>query len=360
MAPLQTYVTPRAILTGSAAKEAIESGWAWPLLGNMAYAAMDVSMREEGTYKRLGAIIRAAYEKDARHMPAQMRAAIEAQMAALAAPRAAFAGIDLKRPVIIGVLNVTPDSFSDGGRYTNADEAVAHAARMIEAGADLIDVGGESTRPGAKPVDEQEELARVSPVVGALRSRSIPVSVDTRRALVMRDALAAGAAVVNDITALTFDPRALDTVAQSQASVILMHMQGTPQTMQDKPTYVWAPGEVYDFLAARVTACVGAGIPKARLAVDPGIGFGKDDQHNAQLMDHLGMFHGLGCAVALGASRKGFIGRMSKGEGAGERLPGSLAAALDGVSKGAQILRVHDVAETRQALAVAGRLAAGT
>lgn len=358
-AHLRIYVTPRAILTGAAAKEAVESGWAWPLLGTMAYAAIDVSMREGGPTKRLGAIIRAAYEKDARHMPSAMRAAIEAQMAALAAPRATFAGFDLARTVIMGVLNVTPDSFSDGGRYTTAEGAVAHAAAMADAGADLIDVGGESTRPGAAPLGEQEELARVAAVVRALRARNIAVSIDTRQSAVMRDAISAGAAIVNDITALTGDPRALETVAQSQAAVVLMHMQGTPATMQDSPHYEWAPADVYDFLADRVAGCVAAGIPKARIAVDPGIGFGKTDKHNAQLLDHLGMFHGLGCTVALGASRKGFIGRVSKGEGADGRLPGSLAIALDAASKGAQILRVHDVAETRQALAVAGRLTAG-
>lgn len=358
-AKLRTYVTPRAILTGSAAREAVEAGWAWPLLGSMAFSAMDVSSREDGVTKRLGAIIRAAYERDARNMPSPLRAAMEAELKALAAPCPSFAGLEFKRTIILGVLNVTPDSFSDGGRYTNADEAVTHAVKMAEAGAELIDIGGESTRPGAQPVAEGEERARVMPVVQALRARSIAVSIDTRHAAVMREAITAGAAVVNDISALTGDPRALDTVAQSQAGVILMHMQGTPQTMQDNPSYDWAPGDVYDFLAGRVAACVAAGIPKTRIAVDPGVGFGKTDQHNAQIIDHLGMYHALGCAVAFGASRKGFIGRMSKGEGAGERLPGSLAAALHAAGQGVQILRVHDVAETRQALAVAGRLAAG-
>lgn len=358
-AKLRTYVTPRAVLTGNAAREAIEAGWAWPLLGHMAFGAMDVSLREDGATKRLGAIVRTAYDKDARNIPTQIRAGIEAQLATLGAPRTTFAAFDLRHPVLLGVLNVTPDSFSDGGLYTDADEAIAHATAMAAAGADLIDVGGESTRPGAHPISEHEELERVSGVVRALRTRKIAVSIDTRHVAVMRDAIAGGASVVNDITALSADPLAVETVAQSQAGVILMHMQGSPQTMQHNPQYEWAPGDVYDFLAARVAACVAAGIPKTRIAVDPGIGFGKTDQHNAQLMDHLGMLHGLGCAVAVGASRKGFIGRMSRGEGAAERLPGSLAAALHAVSQGIQVLRVHDVAETRQALAVAGRFMAG-
>ena len=359
VARLQTYLTPRAILTGLAAAEAMASGWAWPLLGDKAYAAMDFSVRENGSLKRLGAIVRTAYDKDARNIARELRQSIEGQMAALAASRAAFAGFDLAKPVIMGVLNVTPDSFSDGGRYSNAADAVAHAATLMAEGADLIDVGGESTRPGAAPVDPAEELTRVAPVVRAIRARDIPVSIDTRRAAVMADAIAAGAIVVNDVSALAGDPKALETVASSKAAVVLMHMRGDPRTMQDQPTYDWAPGDIFDELSGRVAACVKAGIAKSRLAVDPGIGFGKSDQHNAQLMDHLAMFHALGCALAVGASRKGFIGRMSQGEGAGDRLPGSLTAALRAVSQGAQILRVHDVAATRQALAVAARLDAG-
>ena len=354
---LFTYITPRAILTGAAATEAITANWAWPLLGGtMAYGAMDVRTQESGVFTRLGAIVRAAYERDARAIPAPIRASIAAQMTALAAGRATFAGLDLAQPVLMGVLNLTPDSFSDGGRYTDGETAIAHGVALAEEGAAIIDVGGESTRPGAAPVSEAEEIARVVPVVAGLSSRGIKVSIDTRNAVVMREALAAGAAIVNDITALTGDACALETVAQAGSPVILMHMQGEPATMQDNPTYVWAPGEIYDYLAARILACVAAGIAKDRIAVDPGIGFGKSDTHNAEVMDHLAMFHSLGCPLALGASRKGFIGRMSRGEKAADRLPGSLAAALHAVGQGAQIIRVHDVAATRQALSIANRL----
>ncbi len=356
----KAYVTPRALLTGAAAAEAVAAHWAWPLLGGrMAYAAMDVSMRDAAQVVRLGSIVRAAYEKDASAIAPAVRAAIESRMAALATPRTDFAGFQLAEPVLMGVLNVTPDSFSDGGRYAGADAAIAHAIKLAESGAALVDVGGESTRPGAMPVTAAEEIARVLPVVRALAARGVPLSIDTRHAAVMAEAIAAGACVVNDVSALAGDPQSLATVARSSASAILMHMQGEPATMQDNPTYVWAPGDIFDFLEQRIAACVGAGIGAARIAVDIGIGFGKSDVHNAQIMDHLAMFHGLGYPLVVGASRKGFIGRMSRGEAAEERLPGSLAAALHAVGQGVQILRVHDVAETRQALAVAIRLAAG-
>ena len=356
----RAYVTPRALLTGAAAAEALAARWAWPLIGGrMAYGAMDVGMRENGAVIRLGTIVRATYEKDASAIPSALRASIESQMARLASPRSTFAGLDLAEPILMGVLNVTPDSFSDGGRHETEESAIAHAVGMAEAGAGIIDVGGESTRPGAKPVAEAEEIARVAPVIRGLAARHIPVSIDSRHGVVIAESLAAGAAVVNDVTALSGDPMSLKTVTRAGADVVLMHMQGEPGTMQDNPYYVWAPGDIYDYLEQRIAVCVAAGLAKARIAVDPGLGFGKADLHNAQIMDHLAMFHGLGCPLVVGASRKGFIGRMSRGESAKDRLPGSLAAALYAVGQGAQILRVHDVAETRQALSVAARIAAG-
>jgi len=351
--PIQAYITPRALLSGKAAAEAVAAKWAWPLGADMAYGAMEVSTFESGAYTRLGAIVRAAYDKDARSIPSHIRASIEAQMAVLAV-QPVYTGFDITKPVLMGVLNVTPDSFSDGGQHWPHEAAIAHGLAMVEAGAAIIDVGGESTRPGAKPVSVTEEIARTIPVVSTLVARGIKVSIDTRHVGVMTEAISAGAAIVNDITALK-DEKALEIAARGNVAVILMHMQGTPQTMQNDPRYVWAPGDIAGFLAERVAACVAAGIPKSRIAVDPGLGFGKTDVHNAAIMDHLAMFRGLGCAVAFGASRKGFIGRMSKGELAQDRLPGSLAAALHAVAQGAQILRVHDVPETRQALVVAAR-----
>ena len=255
----------------------------------------------------------------------------------------------------MGVVNVTPDSFSDGGKFHKPESAIAHGVMLAEAGAAIIDVGGESTRPNATPVDEAEEIERVFPVVSALAKGGICVSIDTRHPRVMKAALDAGAKIVNDVAALTA-PGAVEIAAKANAAVILMHMQGTPQTMQDNPTYDWAPGDIYKFLGDRVAVCVAAGITKDRIAVDPGLGFGKTDEHNLQIFDHLAMFHGLGCALAVGASRKGFIGRMTGEKEAGSRVVGSVVAALYAVSQGAQILRVHDVAETRQALAVSGRI----
>jgi len=270
----------------------------------------------------------------------------------LSAPRPPFAGLTLDRPRIMGIINVTPDSFSDGGDRLDAGRAVADGLAMIEAGADLLDVGGESTRPGAAEVDEAEELRRVVPVVRGLAQAGARVSIDTRHARVMAEALDAGAQVVNDVTALTGDPAALPLVGRADVPVVLMHMRGEPRTMQRDPVYDNAPLDVFDHLEARVAACAEAGVPPARIAVDPGIGFGKTVAHNLQILDRLALYQGLGCAVLLGVSRKSFIARLSRDEPAKARLPGSLAAALAGLDRGVQVLRVHDVAETAQAAAV--------
>jgi dihydropteroate synthase len=268
----------------------------------------------------------------------------------LSAPRPPFAGLGLDRPRIMGVINVTPDSFSDGGDRFDPGRAAEDGLAMRAAGADILDVGGESTRPGAEPLSEEAEIDRVLPVVRALSAAGAPVSIDTRRARVMGAALEAGARIVNDVTALGGDPDSLSVAASAEAPVVLMHMQGEPRTMQAKPSYADAPLDIYDFLAERVAACAAAGIPPERIAVDPGIGFGKTVTHNLQVLDRLAVYHGLGCALLLGVSRKSFIGRLSRDEPPKGRVPGSLAAALAGLDRGAQIVRVHDVAETRQAL----------
>ncbi len=267
-------------------------------------------------------------------------------------PRPAFfAGLALDRPVIMGIVNVTPDSFSDGGNFIDSELAIEHGRRMAEAGADIIDIGGESTRPGAAAVSVDDELDRVLPVVNTLASDGIKVSIDTRKAPVMKAALTNGAAMVNDVTALTGDTDSIDIVADSGAPVILMHMQGDPANMQDNPYYNDTLQEIYDYLEERIEACDRAGIGRERIAVDPGIGFGKTVEHNLEIIRHLDMFGGLGCAIVLGVSRKSFIGAASKDQPPPtDRLAGSLAAMLAGVDNGADIVRVHDVAETRQAL----------
>ena len=268
----------------------------------------------------------------------------------LSASRGPVCGLALDRPRLMGVLNVTPDSFSDGGDFAAEDEAIAHGRAMAAAGADIIDVGGESTRPGSQAPSELEEMRRVIPVIRALAGDGLLVSVDTRRATVMEAALAAGARIVNDMSALRHDPDARAVIARHEAWVVLAHMQGTPETMQREPRYDDASLDVFDTLAAHVGAAEAAGISRNKIIVDPGIGFGKTARHNLEVLRDLALFHGLGCPLLVGASRKSFIGRLSAGEAPKERLPGSLAAGLHALGEGAHILRVHDVAETRQAL----------
>ena len=269
----------------------------------------------------------------------------------LSAPRPDFGGMAMDRPRIMGILNVTPDSFSDGGRFLDPGAAQAQARAMAEA-ADVLDIGGESTRPGAAEVAVAEEVARTAPVIAALREGglTLPISVDTRKARVARAALAAGAGIVNDVAAMGFDPEMASVVAETGAPVILMHSIGTPATMQDDPRYEDVLLDVYDFLKARIAVAEAAGIARARIMVDPGIGFGKTAAHNLALIRGLGLFHDLGVPVLLGASRKRFIGAIGGEDVALRRMPGSVAVALAGVAQGAQMLRVHDVAEMRQAL----------
>lgn len=259
--------------------------------------------------------------------------------------------LDLGAPAVMGVLNVTPDSFSDGGRFFDVQAAVTQAERMAADGAALIDVGGESTRPGSEPVSEDEELRRVLPVIERLVARlAIPVSIDTRKPVVMRRAIAAGASFVNDIAALSA-PGALEAVAAGDAGVCLMHMQGEPGTMQDAPRYDDVVGEVRAFLRARAAACEAAGIARSRIAVDPGFGFGKSLGHNLALLAGLPALAADGLPVLAGLSRKRMIGALTGRDGS-ERLAGSLAAAVVAVRNGALIIRAHDVRETVDALRV--------
>ncbi len=256
----------------------------------------------------------------------------------------------LTRPLVMGILNVTPDSFSDGGRYVDRQSAAAHARQMHHDGADLIDIGGESSRPGASPVAEDEELGRVLPLVAMLAAEGIALAVDTRKPAVMRAAAAAGAAMINDIGALSA-PGAIEACAQSGVGVCLMHMQSEPQTMQAAPDYGDVVAEVRAFLEARAQACLAAGIARERIAIDPGFGFGKTLAHNLDLLRSLGTFAATGFPVVAGLSRKSSLGAIT-GRGVDERMPASVAAALAAVARGAAIVRVHDVRETVDALRV--------
>jgi dihydropteroate synthase len=271
----------------------------------------------------------------------------------LTEPRPRFAGLTMDRPRIMGIVNVTPDSFSDGGRHDTAARAIEHGLKLVAEGADILDIGGESTRPGSDPVPQDEELRRVIPVIEGLRTKTdVRISVDTRKAEVMRRAAKAGADILNDVSALTHDPDALDAAAATGLSVILMHSRGDPKTMNDDPKYSDLVLDVYDYLEGRVAACEAAGIPRAKICVDPGIGFAKHLHHNVQMMAHLSILHGLGVPVLLGASRKKMIAQLCDVPDPKDRLPGSLATVMVGAAQGMQILRVHDVAETKQALSV--------
>ena len=256
--------------------------------------------------------------------------------------------LDLTRPCIMGVLNITPDSFSDGGAWLSVGDAVAHARQMVEAGADIIDVGGESTRPGAAPVSAEEELQRVIPVIEALQAViDIPVSIDTQKPAVMRAAVSAGAGMINDVNALQADD-AVQTAARLGVPVCLMHMQGIPETMQDMPDYRDVVAEVGSFLGERATACEAAGIPARQIVLDPGFGFGKTVEHNLELLRRLDRLVALGYPVLVGLSRKSLIGKVL-GLPVDKRLYPSIALAVLAIWQGASIVRCHDVRETRQA-----------
>jgi dihydropteroate synthase len=265
------------------------------------------------------------------------------------------------RTLVMGIVNVTPDSFSDGGMFDDAGAAVAHGAQLVDEGADLVDIGGESTRPGADPVPQEEERRRVLPVIEGLHAHrpDLPISIDTRHAAIATDALAAGASVVNDISGGA-EEEMLPIVAKAGAGLVLMHMRGDPATMQDAPLYEDVVAEVHEYLRERVEAAIFAGVDADRLCVDPGIGFGKTVDHNLQLLRTIGVFGDLDAAVLVGASRKRFVGALSGAEDPRDRLEGSLAAAILAAASGADIVRVHDVLSTVRALRVADAVTRGS
>lgn len=305
-----------------------------------------------GRWRLAGGWVRfSAFERLARGArPRIVSEAPPGVIAALTAPRQPVAGLAMDRPRIMGIVNVTPDSFSDGGRW-NADGGIAHAQALLDAGADLLDIGGESTRPGARAVEIADEIARTTPAIAGFAGR-VPVSVDTRKAAVARAGVAAGAVMVNDVSGFDFDPAMASAVADTGVAVCLMHAQGVPETMQDNPRYDDVLLDVYDALAARIARAEVAGIPRHRIVIDPGIGFGKTGQHNLEILRRISLYHGLGVPVLLGASRKSFVGAVGGGAHAAARDPGSLAVTLAAVAQGVQFHRVHDVAGTRQGLAL--------
>jgi len=333
---VKCYPRPLGLLSGSAAREAVAAGLALPLAGGpLAYSLVEMIER---------------------HAPGDIRRAINPLARETGEGGAHRLRWEGKGPLVMGIVNATPDSFSDGGDHLDPAAAIAHAETMIKAGAGIIDIGGESTRPGAQPVPVEEEIRRVVPVIAGIRvmaeAVSATISIDTRNARTMRAALEAGATMINDVSALTHDPDSLAVAARATGPVVLMHMQGEPRTMQAAPSYDDVVLDVYDALETRIAAAEAAGIDRARIVADPGIGFGKTVAHNLALLSQLSLFHGLGVPLLVGVSRKGFLARLSAGEPASQRLGGSLAAALAAIGQGAQIVRVHDVPETLQALRV--------
>ena len=353
LAPIsRRYLTPQGLVAGMAAGPLVASGAARWLGGSgMAFTALSVAQRQDG------AIVRTL------HPVTQLPPGLEEQLGSLALANddpLSCLGLAADRTLVMGIVNVTPDSFSDGGRFEGA-AGIAHGRALVAAGADLLDIGGESTRPGAAAVPVAEEIARVVPVIAGLAPLGVPISIDSRKAEVMAAALDAGAHLVNDVAALGFDPAARALVAQRRVPVILMHAQGEPATMQVDPRYDDVLLDVFDWFMARIAWCQAGGIDPAQIVIDPGIGFGKTVAHNLALIESLALFHGLGRPILLGASRKSFIGKLSSGEGAEHRLGGSVAVALAGAARGARLVRVHDVAETVQALRLAKAVAlAGT
>jgi dihydropteroate synthase len=330
------WLRPTGLVTGPEARRLVEGGHALPLLGGpQAFTLVERIVC------------------DGARPPVRLTVPVGAADPLELRPFTAALPPPFDRPRLMAILNVTPDSFSDGGAHADPGAAVAHGLRLVAEGADMVDVGGESTRPGALPVPVEEELRRVLPVVEGLVREGVAVSIDTRKAAVMAAAVAAGARLVNDVSGLTFDPAAPAAAARAAgqgAWIVLMHMRGTPATMNKAPAYRACALEVMDELATRLAEAVAAGIPRERLILDPGFCFAKHEPHNLELLRDLALLHGLGGPVMVGLSRKGWAAWLDKVQPPAARLPGSLAAAQWALDRGARLLRVHDVAATRQAL----------
>jgi dihydropteroate synthase len=336
---MKTYLRPLGLVYGADARILIAAGKAGALGGmaHIGFTLVEIITRGDGVAER-------------RH-DAFMAWKEHPLMRAICAARPDFAGLGMDQTRLMGIVNVTPDSFSDGGETLDAARAIAHGRAMADEGADVLDIGGESTRPGSDVVSDAEELKRIIPVVAALGTAHL-VSADTRKAAVMGAALKAGAVIINDVSGLGFDAESAGVVAKAQCPVIVMHAQGAPKTMQLNPRYGDVALEVYDWLEACVNAAVEAGIARDRIMIDPGIGFGKTYQHNLVLMQQMALFHGLGLPLLIGLSRKGYVGALTGEKKAGDRAAGSLGGALQAVMLGAHMLRVHDMKATVHALKV--------
>ena len=331
---MQSYFRPIALVFGRDARSLVTLGQAGALGGLPHIAFTRVEVIERGLMPR---VMSFADVTD------------EAAVQAITAPRPDFGGLTMDSARIMGIVNVTPDSFSDGGRLANAEAAIAHGKQLSAEGADILDVGGESTRPGSDTVSIEDEIQRIESVIAALSARHV-VSADTRKAVVMQSALTAGARIINDVSALKYEPASANVIAQAMAPVILMHAQGEPKTMQLNPRYSDVVLDVYDALQASIAKAEEAGIARSNICIDPGIGFGKTFKQNLELMAGLSLFHGLGVPLLVGLSRKGFIGAVTGEKLAANRVHGSVGGAMQAAMQGVHILRVHDVKATVQAL----------
>ncbi len=335
------YLRPTALGYGADARKAVSEGRAGRLGGSswICFHQAEVIVRKGGAISRQFAAYGDLPRDDG--------------LAAIETPRAPIGALTFDRPLIMGIVNVTPDSFSDGGLSFRAEDAIAHGRALAGEGADILDVGGESTRPGSEGVVQDEELVRILPVIEGLAGANLVVSCDTRKAGVMRAAAVAGATIINDVSALQHDPESAATIAELGCPVVLMHAQGDPKTMQLSPSYDDVALDVFDALETRIAECVAAGISRGRIIVDPVIGFGKTFRHNLEVLNQLALFHALGVPLLVGLSRKGFVGALTGEKVAGERVHGSVGGAIHAALNGAHILRVHDVKATVAALAVA-------
>ncbi|MEC9367279.1 MAG: dihydropteroate synthase [Pseudomonadota bacterium] len=351
--PDGVWLLPKGLLHGEAAQRAVAAGHAASLAGGpVAFSLVEVIEGRPGATRRRVTTLRdLATSKDR---------AIGERLGRVTGARAPMVGLPMNSgPLLMGVINVTPDSFSDGGAFLEPQAAVAHGFELARAGADILDIGGESTRPGSKGVSLDEELGRVLPVIEGLAGAGAALSLDTRKAKAMKAGADTGVHMLNDVSALTHDKAALKTAAASGLPVVLMHALGDPATMQDDPRYADVLLEIHDYLEARIAVCETAGIGRERLIADPGIGFGKTGAHNLTLIANVTLFHGLGVPLLLGASRKRFIGTLTGEAQARRRLGGSIGAMLAGAAQGVQIHRVHDVREAREALTLWEACAAG-
>jgi dihydropteroate synthase len=339
------YVRPLGLLWGEDADDAVKAGEAGRIAGGLAAFTMaEIISREASKISRE----RCGFRDVARRSDQALRHRLQL----LQSPRGEISGLSMSAPLIMGIVNVTPDSFSDGGECARPEEAIVQGRRFAGDGARIIDIGGESTRPGSDGVPPAEERARVLPVVKALAEEGHMVSIDTRKATIMREAARAGAAMINDVSALQFDSEAAATAAQLKLPVCLMHARGTPKTMQENPQYEDVVLDVFDALETLIEGAEAAGVERSLILADPGIGFGKTFRHNLEILRSLGIYHGLGVPLVFGASRKSFIGALTGEKAGAERAAGSVGAALAAAAQGAQVLRVHDVKATQQALSV--------